>query len=151
LARPASDHSLDETQPFDVSMLPPEISGLLSGGDQTQPFDAASMPVLPPPRDLAQRLRAGLPATPPDLPDPASQVTPRIDTRGPGRSTLPIDEAPPWHPPGGANTDGLQTVDDGGAGPLYRAGSDNASTLAMDEAQLDEVLNPRPLFGAVST
>jgi len=157
-ARPASDHSLDETQPFDVSMLPPEISGLLS--DQTQPFDASMLPSLPPPRELAQRLRAGLPATQePD--DPGSSPTPRIDARGNiapdgRRSTLPIDEAPPWRPPPGSTpvsvtpTDGFQTVDDPQAGPLYRVGSDNASTMAMDEAQLDEVLNPRPLFGAVA-
>ncbi|HVE86708.1 MAG TPA: SUMF1/EgtB/PvdO family nonheme iron enzyme [Myxococcales bacterium] len=156
-ARPPSDHSLDETQPFDVSMLPPEISGLLS--DQTQPFDASMLPSLPPPRELAQRLRAGLPPTQgPD--DPGSSPTPRIDPRGhaapSGRSTLPIDEAPPWNPPDSATpvsvtpTDGFQTVDDPQAGPFYRVGSDNASTMAMDESQLDEVLNPRPLFGAVA-
>jgi serine/threonine protein kinase len=157
MGRAPSDHSLDETQPFDASMLPPEISGLLSGS--TQPFDGSG-PVLPPPtRDLAQRLRAGLPPTS-DADDPGSSPTPRIDDGGPvlppGRSTLPIDDAPPWRPPPGTpitapNSDGMQTEDDGRAGPLYRAGSDNASTQAMDEAQLDEVLNPKPLFGAVAT
>jgi len=159
------DHSLDETQPFDASMLPPEISGLLS--DQTQPFDASSMPALPPPGELALRLRGGVAAPQgqePPVSEPTPSVTPKIHhphhAPPPGRSTLPIDDAPPWHPPAAGGPPGSQTLpvpdamqttmDDGGAHPLYRAGADNASTMAMDEEQLDEVLNPRPLFGAVA-
>jgi serine/threonine protein kinase/formylglycine-generating enzyme required for sulfatase activity len=156
-----SDQSLDETQPFDASKLPPEITGLLS--DQTQPFDSSMLAALPPHSELAKHLRAGAGPSPaaavpaPPSVVPSVEVTPAVPTPSEvaglaARRTLPIDEAPPPSPPR-ANGDlaGLMSTEDGVAPPpQYRAAGDAASTMAMDEAMIDEVLNPRPLFGAVA-